>query len=341
MKILVIGGTVFLGRAFTDAALASGHEIVHFNRGQTSPPDPRVRRIAGDRNDETALRQAAAAGPWDAVIDTSGYLPQGVRKSAAALRDHAARYLFVSSISAYADGGFDETSPLEPVPDPLPDTMTPDKYGALKAGCESVAREVLGDRAVVVRPGLIVGPHDPTDRFTWWPHRVALGGRVAAPGRASRTVQFIDVRDLASWMVGLVERYAAGVFNAAGPQVPVAMDAVLAACRDVSGSKAGIEWIEEAFLAQNNVQPWKEMPLWVPESAPHAAGFMDVPIARAVATGLAFRDLRETVADTLEWSRTRAADHAWKAGLPADRETALLRQWDARTPAAATASRGR
>jgi 2'-hydroxyisoflavone reductase len=337
MRILVIGGTVFLGRAFTDAALAAGHEVVHFNRGQSSPPDARVQRVAGDRNDVAALGRAAALGPWDAVIDTSGYLPQVVRKSAAALRDHAQRYLFVSSISTYAGDGFDESSPLEPIPDPLPETMTPDKYGALKAGCEAASREILGERAIIVRPGLIVGPHDPTDRFTWWPHRIALGGKVAAPGRPSRTVQFIDVRDLARWMVRLLERDAKGTFNGVGPQAPIAMQSLLATCVDVSRSNADIAWVDEAFLAQSSVQPWKEMPLWVPESDPHAAGFMNVPIARGLATGLEFRDLRETVADTLAWSRARGADRAWKAGLPADREAALLKDWDARTPAGATA----
>jgi len=333
MKVLVLGGTVFLGRAFTDAALASGLEVVHFNRGQSAPIDTRVRRIAGDRNDEEALRKAAREGPWDAVIDTSGYLPQVLRKSAAAMRDSTDRYLFVSSISAYADGGFDEASPLQPVPDPLPDAMTPDKYGALKAGCEAVAREVFADRAIVVRPGLIVGPWDATDRFTWWPHRVASGGAVAAPGRPSRTVQFIDVRDLARWMAGLATKRATGTFNAVGPQRPIAMSALLDACRDVARNDARFEWIDEAFLAESAILPWKEMPLWIPES--HAAGFMNVPIARATATGLAFRELRATIADTLDWSRRRGADHAWKAGLPVEREAALLRDWSARTRAAA------
>jgi len=330
MRLLVIGGTVFLGRAFTDAALAAGHEVVHFNRGQSGTPDTRVRRIAGDRNDQAALARAAAGGPWDAVIDTSGYLPQVVRKSAAAFRDRAASYLFVSSISAYAGSGSDETSPLQPVPDPLPDAMTPDKYGALKAGCEAVANEVFGDRAIVVRPGLIVGPHDPTDRFTWWPHRVALGGRVAAPGRPARAVQFIDVRDLARWMVGIVGKPAYRTFNATGPRVPATMQEVLEACRAVAGSEARFEWIDEAFLAGTDVQPWKEMPLWVPESDPAEADLMDVPIVRAIATGLAFRGLRETIADTLDWSLTRSPLHAWKAGLPSAREAELLRAWDAR-----------
>jgi 2'-hydroxyisoflavone reductase len=330
MKVLVLGGTVFLGRAFTDAALESGIEVVHFNRGQSSPPDERVTRITGDRNDEEALRKAASQGPWDVVIDTSGYLPQVVCKSAAALRESAARYLFVSSISAYSGEGFHETSPLQPVPDPLPDAMTPDKYGGLKAGCEAVTNEAFGERAIIVRPGLIVGPHDPTDRFTWWPHRVALGGRVAAPGRPVRTVQFIDVRDLARWMVRVTEKNATGTFNAVGPRVPVTMQELLEECRSVSASDARFEWISEEFLAQSDVQPWKEMPLWVPESDPHAAGFMDVPIARAIGAGLTFRSLRETVADTLDWSISRSTRHAWKAGLPSARESELLKSWDAR-----------
>jgi len=328
MRILVIGGTVFLGRAFTDAALAAGHEAVHFNRGQSASPDTRVRRIAGDRNDEAALAAAAAAGPWEAVIDTSGYLPQVVRRSANAFCGRAGSYLFVSSISAYGGSGVDEDSPLQAVPDPLPDAMTPDKYGGLKAGCEAAARQAFGERTIIVRPGLIVGPHDPTDRFTWWPHRVSLGGRVAAPGSPVRNVQFIDVRDLARWMVLAVEKRAHRTFNATGPRVPATMQEVLEACRAVTGSDARFEWIDEAFLAETDVKPWTEMPLWVPGGA--AGDLMDVPIARAIAAGLAFRSLRETVADTLDWSLTRSPQHAWKAGLPAEREARLLRAWDAR-----------
>lgn len=337
MKLLILGGTVFLGRAVTDAALAAGHDVVHLNRGRSAPADERVRRITGDRADETCLHAAAEGGPWDAVIDTSGYLPQLVRKSAAALREAASRYLFVSSISAYGDGGFDESSPVQPAPEPLPDAWTPETYGGLKAACEATVREAFGDRAIVVRPGLIVGPHDPTDRFTWWPHRVAQGGRVAAPGRPERTVQFIDVRDLARWMVGLVQRRATDTFNATGPNEPIAMETLLSACRAIAKIDVRIDWIDEAFLADKSVAPWKEMPLWVPETDPHAPGFMNVPIGRAIATGLAFTPLAATIADTLSWSRTRGADHAWKAGLPGDREAALLRDWDARHREAATA----
>ncbi|MGZ5063824.1 MAG: NAD-dependent epimerase/dehydratase family protein, partial [Usitatibacter sp.] len=220
MRILILGGTVFLGRALTDAALARGHRVTHFNRGRSSAPDARVETVTGDR---TQSLEALAGREWDAVVDTSGYLPQVVGKSARALRDATRRYVFVSSISVYAGPGFAEDAAVQPPPDPLPDAMTMEAYGALKAACEGVVRESFGDRATLVRPGLIVGPHDPTDRFTWWPARVARGGRVAAPGRPSRTVQFIDVRDLARWMVELVQRGAAGTFNATGPRAPVEM----------------------------------------------------------------------------------------------------------------------
>ena len=325
MKILVLGGTVFLGRALTDAALAANHELTHFNRGRA--PDARVKTIVGDRRDEEALGRAARAGPWDIVIDTSGYLPQAVAQSVAALRD-AATYLFVSSISVYTeDQGCDEASPVQPAPNPLPEAMKIEQYGALKAACEAVVRDAFGERAAVVRPGLIVGPHDPTDRFTWWPHRIALGGRVAAPGRPQRKVQFIDVRDLAAWTISLASQRAAGTFNATG--TPVAMGELLEACRAVAGNDARLEWIDEAFLAANEVSGWKDMPVWLPESDAGEDHFMKVPVERARVAGLGFRPLRETVADTLAWSRTRDPAHAWKAGLTEARERALLAGWDA------------
>ena len=324
MRILVLGGTVFLGRAITDAALARGHLVTHFNRGKSGAPDSRVESVTGDR---TASLDALLGRSWDGVIDTSGYLPQVVRRSAEALRDATGRYAFISSISVYGGPGFGEDDAVQPPPDPLPDAMTMETYGALKAACEGVVRAIFGEGATIVRPGLIVGPHDPTDRFTWWPWRIARGGRVAAPGRAARAVQFIDVRDLARWTVGLLEREARGTFNATGPLAPIPMSQLLDACRAVSGSDATLEWIDEAFLAESGVKPWMEMPLWVPESDPHASGFMGVPIDRALGTGLAFTPLEDTIADTLAWSRTRALDHEWKAGLGEDRERTLLAGW--------------
>ena len=329
MRMLILGGTVFLGRALTDAALSAGHDVVHFNRGRNAA-DPRVAAIHGDRNDVDALRRAASQGPWDAVFDTSAYIPQALRKSARELEAQTARYVFVSSISVYAGPGYAESAPVQPAPDPLPEAWTPETYGGLKAACEAAARELLGDRALIVRPGLIVGPHDRTDRFTWWPHRIAQGGRVAAPGRPGRGVQFIDVRDLAGWMLKLASGTASGTFNATGLARPVPMATLLETCREVSGSDARLEWIDEPFLEAMKVAPWKDMPVWLPESDPEAAGSMEVPIERALATGLSFRPLAATIADTLAYSRGFGAAHEWKAGLDAARERELLARWDAR-----------
>ena len=327
MRILILGGTVFVGRAITDAALAAGHDVAHLNRGKSAAPDPRVETIRGDRTQE--LAPAVAKRAWDVVIDTSGYLPQVVEKSARALK-HARRYLFISSVSAYEGPDFRESGALKPPPQPLPDAMTPENYGGLKAKCEAVVSSTFGERATIVRPGLIVGPNDPTDRFTYWPARVARGGTVAAPGRPGRTVQFIDARDLAEWIVKLAANGTSGIFNGTGPARPVAMQAVLEACREVSGSDARFQWIDEAVLERANVGPWKDMPLFIPESEPHVKEFMHIPIERALATGLRHRALPQTVSDTLAWARTRAPDHAWKAGLSAEREAALLAAWERR-----------
>ena len=327
MRILILGGTVFLGRAVTDAALAYGDEVTHFNRGKSAPDDPRVETLHGDRTDAAALDTALGAKSWDAVIDTSAYTPQVVQRSADALNGRVGRYLFVSSISAYASferGGIDEHAPLSPAPAPLPEAMTPQTYGPLKAACEHGVRNTFGERALIVRPGLIVGPHDPTDRFTYWAARVARGGMVLAPGRPARALQFIDVRDLAEWMIRLLQAGASGTFNATGPGAALAMGAVLEACRAVSGSDARFEWVGDAHLVAAEVAPWSEMPLWIPESDRAMHGFMRISVASALAQGLKFRPLATTIADTLAWSRTRTAGYAWKAGLTPERERALL-----------------
>jgi 2'-hydroxyisoflavone reductase len=329
MRILILGGTVFLGRALTDAALASGHAVTHLNRGKSATADGRVESLRGDR---TGPLDILLGHTWDAVIDTSGYLPQVVRPSAQALRDSVRRYLFVSTISVYesfAQAGQDETAPVATPPDPLPDAMTWDKYGALKVACEAAVRETFGERACIVRPGLIVGPHDGTDRFSYWPYRVAAGGRVAAPVGPSFPVQLIDVRDLAEWMIALLERDVGGVFNATSPPGMLTIGEVLDRSREASGSDARFEWLEAAFLEAQGVKPWSEMPLYVPREG-DMKGFASVSVARALAEGLRFRSLGDTVAATLDWIRTRPKDHAWKAGLAPDRERALLAAWDAR-----------
>ena len=331
MRLLILGGSVFLGRALTDAALDKGHGVTHFRRGTSGPADPRVETLAGDRSGDLAPLDTRS---FDAVADTSGYLPQVVRSSAEKLRDRTERYLFVSSISVYerfARHGVTEDDPVAATVDPLPEVMTPDQYGALKAMCEAVVREVFSQRALIVRPGLIVGPYDATDRFTYWPHRVALGGRVAAPVRPGLAIQYIDVRDLAEWMIALLEGAAAGTFNATGLPGTATFGELLETCRHASASDARFEWMDAAFLARHGAAPWSKMPLQVPEDDPAMKGFASVSVARALAAGLRYRSQAQTVADTLAWSRTRPPDHSWKAGLGADEEQALLAAWDART----------
>jgi 2'-hydroxyisoflavone reductase len=328
VRLLILGGTVFVGRALTEAALAHGHHVTHFNRGKSAPADARVETLNGDRTEAAAMRKSFGERRWDAAIDTSGYLPQVVRKSAEALRAKVSRYLFVSTISVYAGlerVGFDEDAPLSPAPDPLPEALDMALYGPLKTGCEAVVNEIYAERATLVRPGLIVGPNDPTDRFTYWPARVAQGGTVLAPGRRERRVQFIDVRDLAEWMVHLIEKNVAGTFNATGPRQPLSMGELLETCRTVAGLDTRFEWIPDAALVEENVAPWKELPLWIPESDAAMHGLMGISIARALAQGLKFRPVAQTVADTLAWANKRPVDHAWKAGLSPEREKELLK----------------
>jgi 2'-hydroxyisoflavone reductase len=330
MRILLLGGSVFLGRAVTDAALDKGHAVAHFRRGQSGAADPRVETILGDRSGDLAGLDARA---FDAVVDTSGYLPQVVRRSAEKLLNSTGRYLFVSSISAYeafARHGVTEDEPLAPALDPVPDAMTPDTYGALKAMCEAVVREAFGARSLIVRPGLIVGPHDASDRFTYWPHRVAQGGRIAAPVRPSLPIQYIDVRDLAEWMVELLAHGSSGAFNATGMPGAATMGDLLETCRHAAGSDALFEWMDAAFLEAHGAHAWGKMPLQVPEGDAAMKGLNSVSVARALASGLRFRSQAQTVADTLAWSRTRPADHAWKAGLGPGEERSLLAAWDAR-----------
>jgi len=325
LRVLVLGGTVFLGRSVTDALLARGHQVTHFHRGKSRPDDPRVETLRGDRTDAGTLARAFAARQWDAVVDTSGFLPQVVRLSAEVLRDKAGRYLYVSSVSAYADlsrPGYDEDCALFPTPDPLPDVLVPELYGPLKAACERVVNEVWGGDATIVRPGLIVGPHDPTDRFTYWPARIARGGMVMAPGDPARAVQFIDARDLALWMVTVLERNLSGAFNATGPAQPLTMEGLLQACMAATPG-ARLQWVPEARLLEAKVGYWNEVPLWIPSAEPLNA-IMGASIGRATAAGLRLRPLAQTIVDTLAWANGRPADHQWKAGLAEGRERELL-----------------
>ena len=322
MRLLVLGGTKFLGRAVVEAALAREHDVTLFNRGRTNPKlFPEAERLRGDRaSDLSALGGRA----WDAVVDPSGYVPRVVQKSAESLRE-SARYVFVSSVSVYADfsGPVDEESPLAQLGDQPVDALAEDysNYGALKALCEEAVRDVFGDRAVVVRPGLIVGAHDPTGRFTYWPHRLARGGDVLVPAPPARPVQFVDVRDLASWIVDLCEQGTSGTYNATNTGVP--WGELVDTCRAVSGSDARFVWVPDDFLAEHGVGEWMELPLWLHD--PAWVGMHLTDVSRALAAGLGFRPLAETVRGALE-----EAEPTPEAGLAAERERELLAAWAAR-----------
>ena len=321
MKLLVLGGPKFLGRAIADAALERRHELTFFNRGRTNPElYPDVERLVGDREHDLG---ALAGREWDAVIDTSGYLPSVVRASAEALAD-SGRYCFVSSISVYADFSrpMDEDSEVAPIGDDPLDELTPDfsNYGALKALCEDTVFETFDVRALVVRPGLIVGPYDPTGRFTYWPHRLARGGELLAPARPDRQTQFIDVRDLAEWMVGLCEQDVTGTFNATNQGVT--WRELLETCRVVAGVDAEIVWVPDEFLVEQGVGEWMELPLWIADPAMSAAD--EAVIERALAAGLRFRPLADTIRATLDEAQPTDA-----AGLSVEREAELLAAWHA------------
>ena len=335
----MLGGTKFLGRATVEAALTRGDEVSIFTRGQTNPGlFPDVEHLRGDRDGDL---KALEGGRWDAVVDTSGYVPRVVRQSAQLLRD-SAHYVFVSSISVYAGPPFerfDETAPLAELHDPDTEEVM-EHYGALKAACERVVEEVFGERSTLVRAGLIVGPHDPTDRFTYWPTRVARGGEVLAPGRPERPWQFVDVRDLGAWLLHAAETGLTGAYNTTGPVPSTTAGEVLETARRVSGSDATLTWVDDGYLVEREVGEWMELPLWTSETGEYAR-FHDWDVSRAVAAGLRFRPLDETVRDTLTWAGqrdgagegTRAMGGTEGVGLDADKEDRLLEEWRARSAA--------
>lgn len=332
MRLLIIGGSVFLGRHLVDAALERGHDVTLFNRGRSGPDlFPGVERIQGDRERDLA---ALDGRRWDAVIDTCGYVPRVVRAAAERLAPVARHYTFVSSISAYADfsqPGLSEDAPAAELSDPGSEDVQSD-YGALKAGCERAVQTAFGERALIVRPGLIVGPHDPTERFTYWVRRLAGGGQVLVPDAAEQPVQLIDVRDLAAWMVEAAARGLEGTFNATGPAAPLTFGAMIERIREAAGAALDLAWLAEAELAEAGVEPWSELPLWLDLARhPELRGFLAADVTRALAAGLALRPLEQTVVDTLAWVRERPGVPVKTggvamapAGLSPEREADLL-----------------
>jgi len=324
MNILIIGGTRFLGRHLVDFALARGHQITLFNRGQTNPNlFPNVETIIGDREHDI---NKLSDRKWDAVIDTCGYVPRILRESAIGLERSVGRYVFISSISAFASFskiGINESDPTATMEDESIEEITSETYGPLKVLCEKTVMDFFGDRGLVVRPGLIVGPNDPTDRFTYWPVRIAKGGDVLAPEKPEVPIQIIAVRDLSEFTIKLIEDYASGIYNATGPNYELELGAMLETCKQVSGSNVNIQWGTVEFLEQNKVEAWSDMPVWVPDNEENQ-GFSRIDVSKAIKAGLMFRPLEETVRDTLAWAGTRSTDHELRAGLKEEREKELL-----------------
>jgi 2'-hydroxyisoflavone reductase len=332
-RILILGGTGFLGPHVVDAARARGHVVTLFNRGKTHPGlFPDVEKLHGDRDGHL---EALAGRQWDTVVDTSGYVPRIVRASAELLAPNVGHYIFVSTVSVYAREdqiGADETAPVATIDDPTTEKITDTSYGALKALCEGAAEAAMHGRVANVRPGLIVGPGDPTGRFTHWPARMADGGEVLAPGDGTTPVQYIDGRDLGAWLVRVAEDRTVGVFNAFGPAQGFTMREALEGCNHAAGDRAQLVWVDAAFLAKQKVSEWGDMPMWA-DAKGENAGFGTRSNKRAIAAGLTFRPIVDTARDTLAWLATVDEEHRAKyrsSGIARDRELAVLTAWKER-----------
>ncbi|MFJ7725278.1 SDR family oxidoreductase [Neobacillus sp. NPDC097160] len=339
MKVLILGGTRFLGRALVEEALGRGHEITLFNRGTNNEAFPDVEQLIGNRDSDVSLLKNRK---WDVLIDTCGFAPHQIKKIAEVLRDNIEHYTFISSISVYKDWiplNITEDYHLQPMPseDKLKDVeagkISPyEYYGALKVLCEIEAEKHWPGRILQIRAGQLVGPFDYTDRLPYWVQRVAQGGKVLVPGRSNRRVQLIDIRDIATWVFNMAENRKAGTFNVTGPNNQLTIGELLNTCKAVINSDAEFVWVEERFLLKHKVQPWTEMPLWIPETflleeeTEPWKGAFSFNIEKAVNSGLSFRPLEDTVYDVYQWEKARK-DKEPKAGISQVREQELLEMW--------------
>ncbi len=325
--MLILGGTVFLGRALVQAARDRGHDVSILSRGVSGPDPEGARAFRGDRDHVDGLR-ALEGHEFDVVVDTARQEVSHVERAVEDLGARVGRYVFISTVSVYRDfaepGSTEESPTVEPLwPRSAAEESDLEHYPALNVACERVVRHALGDRALVVRPGLIVGSHDRSDRFGYWPARMARGGDVLAPGDPGRPVQFIDVRDLAGFVVRAAEDGRTGTYNACGPGTRLTMGELLESCRRVAGSTSRLVWVDDGFLAEHEVQPYVDVPLWVPDQ-PDLRGFSQVETGKAVAAGLTHRPVEETVMAALETERELGLTRSRRAGLSPDRERELL-----------------
>ncbi len=348
MNLLILGGTSFLGPAIVAKAKESGWKVTLFNRGKTNPGLFKdLEQIHGDRDPkkEPGLEPLAAAirsgRTWDAVIDTSAYVPRVMRASAELLKPAVRHYVLITTVNVYANPlpmHADETAPLATDPPEGEEKLTNELYGPLKAACERVLASVYGERATMLRPGLIVGPGDPTDRFSYWPARMQRGGKVAVPLAEKPwacETSFIDVRDLADFACLCAEKGHGGAFNCAGPDGPLTMDGLVWGCRAAFGNNATLVPMDEAWLLEHGVQPWMGMPLWIPSSMADEATMGSISRRKGIEHGLQFRALAHTARDTAEWLAKTKPDFDFgakpgAAGISRAAESELLKEWESR-----------
>jgi 2'-hydroxyisoflavone reductase len=342
LKILVLGGSRFLGRTFVEEALLRNHEVTIFNRGLQNPGIKDAEIITGNRFGNLKALQNRY---WDAVLDTSGFIPFTVQNTTDLLKDRVNYYTFISSISVYKDWipeNLDENYPvlemtLDEANELSKDAKDPiyEHYGHFKALCERIAEKNMPGRVLNVRAGQLIGPNDYTDRIPYWIHRIAQGGDVLAPGNPNRRVQVIDNKDLSNWILRMMGSHSVGTYNATGPNYPLTMKEFLDACVKVTGSDAELVWADEKFLLDQSVAPWTEMPLWIPEDFPLAQestqpwkGAGSINIEKAVQNGLTFTPLEDSIAEIYQWEKTRQmSEDEWKSGIRAEKEKKLINSW--------------
>ena len=323
MKILIIGGTIFLGKHLVKSIDNSKHNLTIFHRGNHNIElDDNVEEILGDRRENLDLLKNQK---WDVVIDTCGYFPEDVKKSVKYLKGKTNKYIFISTISVYKDFSekIDESSEIN-LKDGDLDKEDGNNYGPFKARCEKIVKKFFNERYIIIRPGLIVGPDDPSDRFTYWVDRIAEGGKIIAPGRKKRQLQFIDVRDLAEWIIKIGEKDLKGVFNAVGPDYELTMKKFLNISANVFNKNLRFIWIEDEYLLEQKVKPWIELPLWLPDSY-NMEGMMKVSSKRAIMNGLLFRDLDTTVKDVYSWLKN--SERKLKTGMKREKEKKILKSY--------------
>ncbi|PKF87723.1 NAD-dependent dehydratase [Bacillus sp. BA3] len=340
MNILLLGGTRFLGRYLAKAAIGKGHDVTLFNRGSDPYVFPEIEQLKGDRDGDLEMLKGRQ---WDAVIDTSGFIPRTVSKSCRLL-NQVKHYTYISSISVYSDPtepGIDENGEVHTLNEDKAEEITHgtagpiygEYYGPLKSLSEKAAEKELPGKVLSIRAGQIVGPYDYTDRLPYWLKRIEDGGEILAPGRPGRPIQVIDARDLAQWIIQMIEKSMTGTYNAVGPDYTLTMEQLLEGCKKVTRSNADFTWVSEKFLKDNKVEPWGEMPLWIPEEFPLPGGkeplngFLAVDNDKAINNGLTFRPLSETLEEIWNWEKSRPESADRKAGIHRQHESDLLGLW--------------